>query len=390
MALGTSVVVRRQDHRDYKWLATWREGGKRKRKYFKTKEGEGGAIPWARNKEAELVSTGADRSISDEERSAILLRRSELDEVGLGLADAIDFAIQHRRSLNLSCSIEKLVADYIASKERAGRSDGHLVDLRARLGRFADDNGAKPVASIPPKEIETWLYGLRHTRGESKSKPMSPATLKAYLGRLVPLFNYAIKHGYRPDNPAKMIDPPKVVKEKVGILTIPEARRLLSACRDDTLPVIALGLFAGLRDSEIKRLDWSEIDLGEGHIEITAAKSKTTMERFVPIEENLAAYLLPLARPAGSVFPSNGRKLLLEVRETAEIDGWPHNALRHSYASYWLAEHEDAPALQMRLGQRSASVLFDHYRRRVKAKDAEEFWKIQPKDGHTIPLPVAS
>jgi integrase len=34
-----------------------------------------------------------------------------------------------------------------------------------------------------------------------------------------------------------------------------------------------VGAFTGLRDAEIKRLDWSEVDLARRHIEVTAAKA---------------------------------------------------------------------------------------------------------------------
>jgi integrase len=42
------------------------------------------------------------------------------------------------------------------------------------------------------------------------------------------------------------------------------------------VPMLAIGAFAGLRDAEIKRLDWHEVDLSRGHIEVKAAKAKST------------------------------------------------------------------------------------------------------------------
>ena len=70
---------------------------------------------------------------------------------------------------------------------------------------------------------------------------------------------------------------------------------------DASLPYVAVSLFAGLRAAEVHKLDWSEIDLESGHIEVTAAKSKTAKRRLVPISENLAAWLLPVAKPRGLV-----------------------------------------------------------------------------------------
>ena len=47
------------------------------------------------------------------------------------------------------------------------------------------------------------------------------------------------------------------------------------------VPMLAIGAFAGLRDAEIKRLDWNEVDLSRGHIEIKAAKAKSARRRIM-------------------------------------------------------------------------------------------------------------
>jgi len=40
-------------------------------------------------------------------------------------------------------------------------------------------------------------------------------------------------------------------------------------------PFLALGAFAGLRMSELQRLDWKEIDLERGFITVDTSKAKT-------------------------------------------------------------------------------------------------------------------
>jgi integrase len=75
---------------------------------------------------------------------------------------------------------------------------------------------------------------------------------------------------------------------------VDELRALLEAAAaqaPDVLPVLASGAFAGLRDAEIKRLDWSEVDLARGFIEVKAAKAKSARRRIVAIQTNLAAWL---------------------------------------------------------------------------------------------------
>ena len=98
-------------------------------------------------------------------------------------------------------------------------------------------------------------------------------------------------------NPAALV---KIAKGKTpppSILTPEEAGRWL-ACTALEAPSLlagtAIALFAGLRAAEVSRLDWREVRLSRGFIEVTAAKSKTRTRRLVDIMPNLAEWLAPL------------------------------------------------------------------------------------------------
>jgi integrase len=80
--------------------------------------------------------------------------------------------------------------------------------------------------------------------------------------------------------------------------------------------MLVIGAFAGLRDAEIKRLDWSEIDLVRGHIEVKASKAKSARRRIVQIQPNLSAWLRPYSGKAGPVVPLGARGKLDRVRES--------------------------------------------------------------------------
>ena len=58
--------------------------------------------------------------------------------------------------------------------------------------------------------------------------------------------------------------------------------------------------------------------------------------------------------------------------------GWRQNALRHSYASYRLAEIQDAAKVALELGN-SPEKLFKHYRELVTPDAAKEWFSIVPK-----------
>ena len=171
----------------------------------------------------------------------------------------------------------------------------------------------------------------------------------------------------------------KAPPEPVGILNVEEMTQLMNAASEETLPYFAIGAFAGLRAAEIERLDWREVDLKGGLIEVTALKSKTARRRLVNVLPNLSAWLKPVVKRAGAVVPANLRKALLSTREAAQIERWPSNALRHSFASHHIAHFNDAAALALQLGHANTSMIFQHYREVVKPKEAARYWRIVPK-----------
>src|SRR5262249_41922868 len=147
----------------------------------------------------------------------------------------------------------------------------------------------------------------------------------------------------------------------------------------DVLPMLAIGAFAGLRDAEIKRLDWSEVD-ARGHIEVKAAKAKSARRRIVSIQPNLAMWLRPYAGMTSGVAPVAARGKIEGVRKTAGLARWPKNGLRHSFSSYRLAAIHDGPRMAAELGHTTPQLLYSTYRELVLPEEAERYWKIAPAD----------
>jgi len=71
---------------------------------------------------------------------------------------------------------------------------------------------------------------------------------------------------------------------------------------------------------------------------------------------------------------------LRAIRNAAGLTEWEQDVMRHSYASYWLAEHSDINRLTLQMGHESAGMLWKHYHKASKRKDAERYWKITPRD----------
>lgn len=353
-----------------KFVVGYHEAGKRKRKFFESKEQ---AQSFAAFKNAELKRHGIAHA-DFPERLRIMAQNAveRLQPFKKTIDDAVEHYVAHLEATERSCTAVELVKELIRAKERDGSSFVHLKDLRCRLNIFAAKFDGQPVATITNTAIDDWLRSL----------PVGPVTRNHYRRLIILAFNFAVRRKYAATNPAVDTAEAREPKTPPGILTVDQARALLVNAPTAILPYLAIGLFAGLRRAEIERLDWSEIDFDSGHIEVTAEKSKSKMaNRYITLQPNLKAWLLPHRQLKGSVTPQESivfRQSFNHAREAAGITDWPDNALRHSFASYHVAHFKDAKALALEMGHRDSGMLFNHYRALVKPKEAERYWNIKP------------
>lgn len=151
--------------------------------------------------------------------------------------------------------------------------------------------------------------------------------------------------------------------------------------RPELVATIAIALFAGLRRAELHALEWDEIDMDSGTIEVKGRKAKTRQRRIVHITDNLLAWLRLESARRGPVATSRNIDVFSEqlrlVAEGAGISPWPHNALRHSFGSYFLAKTKDENLTASEMGN-SPGVVIKHYRAVVKDAAVEEYWHLRP------------
>jgi integrase len=288
------------------------------------------------------------------------------------IGDATAFYLDHlERIQRCKVTVSELTKEILEAKTKDGHSPAYLADLRKRLAKFCETFGNRLVASVTVEELDDWLRNLNYS-------PKSRANFRANVGVL---FSYAEKRRMIDNNPILRTARPKLIDKAPEIFSVNELQALLDtarARRPDVVPMLALGAFAGLRDAEIKRLNWREVHLDRGFVEIKAAKSKTAKRRIIKIQPNLAEWLAPYADMIGQVVPLNARKKLDSVRKASGLTVWSNNGLRHSFASYRLAATNDAATVAAELGHSTSQMLYSTYREVVMPEDAERYWKVTP------------
>ena len=268
-------------------------------------------------------------------------------------------------------TVSQLAAEVLDAKRKDGMSTTYIDDLKKRLARFCSDFGERKIAGITVEELDNWLRAL----------PGSPKSRANYRANVGVLFSYAERRRMIDSNPILHTARPKLPDNPPEIFSVDELAALLNAAAQrvpGVVPMLAIGAFSGLRDAEIKRLDWSEVDQKRGHIEVKARKAKSARRRIVQMQTNLAAWLQPYAGMTGAVAAVNWRKKLDLVRKAAKLARWPKNGLRHSFASYRLGATHDAPRVASELGHTSPKMLYSTYRELVLPEEAERYWKIEP------------
>jgi integrase/recombinase XerD len=357
-------------------------GGKERLRFsYKTKAEANGKAELLRTQRLNEGNSILDFSAADrvDAQAALELLRPH----GASLRDAAAFYLRNVATISTAKTVGKAIPELLAAKEKDEASPRYRKDLRLKLQAFSQAFGDRPLHGITRSELLKWLYGLN----------VSALTRKNYARALSVLFSFALDHSYIVTHPASELVADKQKSKKPGILTTLEAKALLLAADVDFIPALSLGLFAGLRpEAEIWRLDWKSIKLGRRIIDIDRSKNVMS-HRHVRITDNLAAWLAPHAKSHGplTVKGDSYYSRLEKARQGAierlqkndefwgNLQNWPQDCLRHTYASMHAAAFKNTGDTSQQLGHGGSLTVFSrHYRDRVEDDEAQAFWEIYP------------
>ncbi|MBJ7391336.1 MAG: tyrosine-type recombinase/integrase [Chthoniobacterales bacterium] len=278
----------------------------------------------------------------------------ELAEYGWTVRQAIDFALEYLRRQAKAESLTTAIETFLAAKKDSGVSSRYHQDLKLRLKRFVAQFPAATTATITTADIDTFLRGLKR----------SPVTANTFRRDLHTFFSWCVDHDLIAVNPVERSQRFKAKTSPVQILTPQQFARLLENADASIRAGVALAGFCGVRQAEIERLEWSAVDLRQHVVVLEANVTKTASRRTVSLPSTAIAWLKPLQKKDGRIFPDkqSARKYwdlarlragfgpfdtqFLDVRhahsslspkEREALVPWPPNALRHSAISYRLA-----------------------------------------------------
>jgi integrase len=292
----------------------------------------------------------------------------------LSLKEAVRAHLEVLAARAKSIPFDELFELFLVAK--SAKSPKYLRQLRYAWNRFKTLHPL-PVCDISPGELESILAR------------MSGGARNTAMRSLRAVFRFGIKRGVLAADPISRLDFAERPRKEVEIVSVEHVSKMLTHALEnelDLLPFLALGFFCGIRpDGELQRLLWSDIDFADNVLTIRSAVSKTKRRRFVDLSENAKSWLEQYQARGGTIegpivrlTPQQLRTRRRANRAAAGMASWPHQGMRHSFCSYWLAKHEDINRLVLLTGHDDPDTMWRHYHRGTKKADAEKFWAIQP------------
>lgn len=352
--------------------------GRRVQRSFPTKELAVAAMAEARKgqKKHGRGAAGLTTAIIGE----VLRCQERLAEVGASLTEATDFFLSQSgaRPMKGDVLLPDLVERFIQGRVAAGCSVRYRDHLRGSLRSLGRTLAVVMAGEATEEQVTSWLDG----------NGWSPKTRNNYLGDARAMFAWAVDEGYARVNPCAAIEALDEVHEEIGTLTLEQCEKLLQAAvtRKDLCGYVVLGLFGGIRRAELGRMEWSAVNLRERTVIVAAAAAKKTRSRkrrVVDLSANAVAWLRACyggTLPEGPICEPGFDDVWLDWRPAViSTKDWPHNALRHTYASMHYAHYQDEARLQAQMGHESAAMLHQNYRALKTRAEAARFWSLKPE-----------
>jgi integrase len=219
------------------------------------------------------------------------------------------------------------------------------------------------------KALDVNVLVLREARDKLRSG-REPATVNRYLSAMRSCWNWGRSSGVLPQD---MVWPSRLMltepKGRTRFLSDGELTQLLTVTEkysDLMHAAVIVSLACGVRQSELLRLKWSDVDFDRNRLRVLLTKNDESRSVFLPASAIAALKRLKSARIVGSqVFLDSGGQPLTKdgisshwkrIRTAASLKDFRWHDLRHSCASFLAQQGANLLEIGSVLGHKSPSV----------------------------------
>jgi integrase len=269
--------------------------------------------------------------------------------------------------------------------------------------------GDRAVDKLRPSDLDA-LYRELRSSGGREGRPLAPATIRRIHGIIHRALGQGVRWGWLAKNPAARASPPRVPTPRIEPPSPAEVTKLidLATKRDVALAAfLFLAAVTGARRSELIALQWADVDLVRGVIEIRRGvvhgrrgvvekDTKTHAVRRVALDPSAVQFLVAhrercehVAAMCGIVLsdsafvfshaPDGSRPwrpdvvthAFMRLRERAGLPGVRLHDLRHFVATRLLASGVDVRTVAGRLGHRNPATTLNVYSHFLEEADRD-------------------
>ncbi len=276
---------------------------------------------------------------------------------------------------------------------------------------WSDIVGDGPMASITRRQAERYRTVRRTRPSERTGRPLSARSINLDVGVISFILGKAVEWEILAANPLTGLKRLPENKKTPRWLTSEEVDALMDVLPDRLRAVVVTALNTGLRRGELRRLEWSDVDLqrrvlmvrhkGEEH-------TKSRKERVVDLNE-VAVETLRLhrvdsrqtfGRVPGEVFVTEdgtaiGNNLLRDLKavyKLAGIEGANVHTLRHTFGAHAAMAGVPMPTLKELMGHADikTTMVYVHVDRQHQAEAVNRVSLGTPRrEANVVPMTAA-
>jgi integrase len=261
-----------------------------------------------------------------------------------------------------SLTVRTLIKEFLADGET--KALAYFSDLERLCAWWVNEFGTNKVADVG-------VLKLRAARDTLVADGLANSTVNRYLSAFRSCWNWARASGLLPQErgwPSRLLltEP----RGRARYLTDDELSKVLDAAKDHSAVMhaaVLVSLATGVRQGELLRMTWSDVDLDRKRVQILETKNDQPRAVHLPavaVEALKALKKLPVVSTT-SVFVSDNGKALKKahldkrwrgIRTTAGLKNFRWHDLRHSCASFLAQKGATLLEIGSVLGHKSPSV----------------------------------
>lgn len=323
---------------------------------------------------AEAAVLAADGRDVSEIVTHYLALESRARSKNIDLNTALSFVESHYRSEIQTASVLTAYNEFVEGGAGWAAKTREHYESSLKLLLKPDPN--KPVHDFTLSDVERILKPYKNLNSQ-----------RTYRRAFKTFFNWCARHHYCLENPCDRLNKLPGDMSKIAALSLEECKRLLYATlllQDEaSAACVAIGMFAGLRPSEIR--DLKPQDILKDKIRVTGGKLRRQLKRSAPIPPVLAEWL--------NEFPFRGQppgweRKMRNLKKATKAKTWVQDIVRHTSITFQTERDKNEALTAYNCGT-SIQMMNRHYRDTIDdEKTIAEFWNLTPAKLRAQPLKV--